>query len=75
MQQEDTDDRLGYGAQSGYYTDPETGMMLLTHRYYDPTEGRFLTIGYAGGMNLYAYCGGNPVGRLDPSGLIYNKED
>lgn len=37
-------------------------MMLLTHRYYDPTEGRFLNrdpIGYAGGMNLYAYCGGS----------------
>lgn len=64
---------FGYGAQSGYYTDPETGLMLLTHRYYDPTEGRFLTrdpIGYAGGMNLYGYCYGNPIGWLDPSGLI-----
>lgn len=52
--------------------------MLLTHRYYDPTEGRFLTrdsIGYAGGMNLYGYCGGNPVGRLDPSGLYWTIED
>lgn len=62
---------FGYGAQSGYYTDPETGLMLLTHRYYDPTEGRFLNrdpIGYAGGMNLYGYCGGNPIMNIDPTG-------
>ena len=34
--------------------------------------GRFLTrdpIGYAGGLNLYAYTVGNPVNRADPSGL------
>jgi hypothetical protein len=34
--------------------------------------GRFLTpdpIGFAGGFNLYAYCGNNPVGAVDPSGL------
>ncbi len=52
--------------------------MLLTHRYYDPAEGRFLTrdpIGYAGGLNLYAYCGNNPVGRSDPSGLLWGAED
>jgi len=28
-------DPWGYGAQSGYYTDSETGLLLLTHRYYD----------------------------------------
>lgn len=51
--------------------------MLLTYRYYDPAEGRFLTrdpIGYAGGLNLYAYCGNNPVGRSDPSGLLEEDE-
>ncbi len=45
---------------------------MLTHRYYDPTEGRFLTrdpIGYAGGQNLYAYVNGNPVNVVDPSGF------
>ena len=63
---------FGYGGQSGYYTDPETGLLLLTHRYYDPAEGRFLTrdpIGYSGGMNLYGYVGGNPVNMVDPLGL------
>ncbi|MEW6282448.1 MAG: RHS repeat-associated core domain-containing protein [Candidatus Eremiobacterota bacterium] len=34
--------------------------------------GRFTTrdpIGYAGGNNVYAYCGNDPVNCLDPSGL------
>jgi RHS repeat-associated protein len=63
---------FGFGAQHGYYTDPETGLLLLTHRYYDPEEGRFLTrdpIGYSGGMNLYGYVGNNPVTMIDPLGL------
>ena len=33
----------GYKAQWGYYTDVETGILLLTHRYFDPATGRFLT--------------------------------
>jgi RHS repeat-associated protein len=33
----------GYKGQWGYYTDAETGLLLLTHRYYDPATGRFLT--------------------------------
>jgi hypothetical protein len=40
-------------------------------RYYDPLTGRFLTrdpIGYAGGLNLYAFAGNNPVSYADPSG-------
>jgi RHS repeat-associated protein len=45
-------DPWGYGAQWGYFTDRETGLALLTHRYYDPSAGRFLNrdpIGLAGG--------------------------
>ncbi|MCX6346113.1 MAG: hypothetical protein NT018_13750 [Armatimonadetes bacterium] len=64
---------FGCGGQAGYYTD-ESGLILCSYRYYDPTEGRWLTrdpIGYDGGINVYAYCGGNPVGRLDPSGLAW----
>jgi RHS repeat-associated protein len=48
-------DEVGFGGQYGYYTDPETGLVLCTHRYYDPGTGRWLTrdpISYKGGMNL-----------------------
>jgi RHS repeat-associated protein len=66
------DDPYGYKGQAGYYTDHETGLILCTFRYYDPETGRWLTrdpIGYAGGMNLYGYCGGDGVNEADPSGL------
>jgi RHS repeat-associated protein len=65
-------DPWGYGAQWGYFTDRETGLLLLTHRYYDPSAGRFLNrdpMGAAGGLNLYGYTGNSPVGRIDPTGL------
>ena len=61
-------DPFEYEAQWGYYTDNETGLLLLTHRYYDPTQGRFLTrdpIGYEGGVNLYGYVGNEVVGYAD----------
>jgi len=55
---------FGYKAQFGYYTDTETDLQLLTHRYYDPNAGRFLTrdpISYVGGINLYSYVENNPL--------------
>ena len=64
-------DPFGFGAQFGYYTDAETSLILCGHRYYDPTTARWLTrdpIGYAGGMDLYAYCGDRPVDTADPRG-------
>jgi RHS repeat-associated protein len=64
-------DPFGYKGQVGYYADPETGLQLLTHRYYDPNTGRFLTrdpISYEGGINLYAYTMNNPVNWSDPYG-------
>lgn len=63
---------FGYKAQVGYYLDSETQLLLLSHRYYDPSTGRLLTrdpSGYRGGINLYGYVSNNPVNRFDPLGL------
>ncbi len=65
-------DPVGFGGQYGYYTDRETGLVLMGHRSYDPGTGRFLTrdpLGYGGGMNLYGYADGNPVNESDPDGF------
>ena len=64
-------DPVRFGGQGGYYTDYGTGLLCLTHRYYDPGTGRFINrdpIGYGGGMNLYGFAGGNPVNESDPNG-------
>lgn len=57
---------------TGRMLDSETGLYYYRARMYSPALGRFLQtdpIGYADGMNWYAYCGNNPVILLDPSGL------
>jgi RHS repeat-associated protein len=59
-----------------YYFDTETGFYFLKTRYYDPEIGRFMTIDdlayldpdSINGLNLYAYCGNNPVMGYDPNG-------
>ena len=62
----------------GYYYDSETGLYYLQSRYYDVEVGRFLNadgvLGANGDMhtyNLYAYCGNNPIMRLDSSGYFF----
>ena len=60
----------------GYYYDTETNLYYLKARYYDPDVGRFISMdnlsylapGTINGLNLYAYCGNNPVMYTDPYG-------
>lgn len=50
-----------------------SGLIFYRARYYHPGLGRFASrdpIGMQGGINPYAYAGGNPVSFNDPSGLI-----
>lgn len=61
-------DSLGYTARE----DDGTGLYFYRARYYDPVMKRFVQsdpIGLAGGVNTYAYVGGDPLGYVDPLGL------
>ena len=48
-----------------------TGLDYYRARYYDPQLKRFISsdpIGLAGGINMYAYVGGDPISKRDPRG-------
>ncbi|MDD4018291.1 MAG: RHS repeat-associated core domain-containing protein [Kiritimatiellae bacterium] len=48
-----------------------TGLYNFRARWYEPRLGRWLSndpIGISGGLNLYAFCGNNPVNYVDPEG-------
>ena len=60
----------------GYYYDEDTGLYYLNARYYNPEWRRFISpddTAYLdtetpNGLNLYCYCGNDPVNYADPSG-------
>ena len=60
-----------FGFGGGLY-DSAVGLVRFGARTYDPEIGRFLQRdpdGFPDGPNRYIYVGGDPVNRIDPSGL------
>jgi RHS repeat-associated protein len=64
--------RVPFGFAGGL-EDADTGLVHFGARDYDPALGRFTARDpidlAAGDVDLYGYCGGDPIGRVDPSGL------
>ena len=58
----------------GYVYDWETGLYYLQSRYYNPSEGRFisadsqLNVDSLLGCNQFSYCDNNPIMYSDPCG-------
>ena len=65
---EQLNNRIRY---TGQQYDDVTGQYYLRARYYNPVAGRFMQedVYQGDGLNLYAYCGNNPVVYDDPVGM------
>ncbi len=62
----------------GQFADGETGFNYNYFRTYDPSIGRYTQsdpIGLQGGLNTYAYVGGNPLNYIDMFGLERGKRN
>lgn len=59
--------RIGF---ADAYKDPESGLLYLQHRYYDPATGQFLSsdpvVDVTG--KAYQYGAGDPINSIDPTG-------
>jgi RHS repeat-associated protein len=81
-----TFDYRPYGAQAlgtppkgpgytGHVNDPDTGLVYMQARYYDPVVGRFLSadplgpaVGNVFNFGRYEYANNNPILNIDPDG-------
>jgi RHS repeat-associated protein len=62
-----------YAGLVGVMEEPGHGLYYMRARYYHAASHRFVSedpSGFNGGLNLYAYVGGNPLRYVDPSGLV-----
>jgi len=62
---------------TGREFDSETGLYYYRARYYDPTNGRFLSedpAGFGGGGDFYNYVQNDPVDSTDPTGFYTVRE-
>lgn len=62
---------------TGHVSDPETGLVYMQGRYYDPTITRFLSpdpvmpsAGNPFNSNRFAYANNNPIINIDPDGRV-----
>jgi RHS repeat-associated protein len=60
---------------TGHVNDPETNLVYMQARYYDPATGRVLSVdpvtpspGNTFNFNRYAYASNNPILNVDPNG-------
>ena len=60
---------------AGEYTDPESGLIYLRARNYDPTSAQFLTRDPFEALTRedYSYAANNPLNFTDPSGLYWGE--
>jgi RHS repeat-associated protein len=68
---------------TSYDRSPTTGLDYAVNRHYDPQQGRFTqvdpigmgaaSVGDPQSLNMYAYCGNDPVNHIDPEGLFWGK--
>lgn len=83
-----TFDYRPYGAQAlgtppagpgytGHVNDPDTGLVYMQARYFDPEVGRFLSVDPIGptagdgyNFNRFSYANDNPVNNLDKDGRV-----
>ncbi|MFC3651943.1 RHS repeat-associated core domain-containing protein [Dyella humi] len=67
---------------TGHVNDPETNLVYMQARYYDPVTGHFLSVdpdnpkaGNAFNFNRYDYANNNPIRYTDPTGKVVHLSD